>query len=114
MMEYKGYFGKVDFDADAQVFHGEVINLRDVITFEADNVDALISEFHDSVDDYLDFCQERGEEPDKPFSGRFVLRIDSELHKSIFVKSKLSNKSLNTWIAETLKAAVTQELQEAN
>jgi len=114
MMEYKGYFAKVDFDADARVFHGEVINLRDVITFEADNVDALIREFHDSVDDYLDFCKERGEKPEKPFSGRFVLRIDSELHKNIYLRSKLSNKSLNAWISEVLKTAVNQEYQDAN
>ena len=49
MMEYKGYIAKVDIDPEARVFHGEVINLRDVITFEADCVDDLLQEFHISV-----------------------------------------------------------------
>ncbi len=114
MMEYKGYFAKVDLDPDARVFHGEVINLRDVITFEADCVDDLLKEFHDSVDDYLDFCAERGEEPERPFSGKFVLRLESDLHKEIFIKSKLSNKSLNSWIADALKEAVSEDYQKAH
>jgi len=112
MMEYKGYFAKVDLDPEARVFHGEVVNLRDVITFEADCVEDLLKEFHESVDDYLDFCEQRGEEPERPFSGRFVLRLDCDLHKQIFIKSKLSNKSLNSWIAEALKAAVSEEYQK--
>jgi len=65
MMEYKGYFAKVEFDDDANIFHGEVINLRDVITFEGETVKELKQAFQDSIDDYLDFCDERGEDPRK-------------------------------------------------
>ena len=71
MIEYKGYIAKVEFDDEAEVFHGEVINLRDVITFEGESVAELKQAFHDSVEDYLAFCAERGEEPEKPFSGKF-------------------------------------------
>ena len=66
MMEYEGYFAKVEFDDDASIFHGEVINLRDVITFEGEIVNELKESFRDSVDDYLAFCAECGEEPEKP------------------------------------------------
>jgi predicted HicB family RNase H-like nuclease len=59
MMEYKGYIANAEFDDGARIFHGDVVNLRDVITFEADTVDDLLQAFHDSVDDYLDFCAER-------------------------------------------------------
>jgi len=59
-------------------------------------------EFQESVDDYLDFCRERGEEPDKPFSGKLTLRLDPELHRSIYIRSKRENKSLNHWIIEAL------------
>ena len=111
MMEYKGYIAKVDIDTEARVFHGEVINLRDVTTFEAGCVDDLLQEFHISVDDYLDFCKERGENPERPFSGKFLLRVDRELHKEIFIKSQLEKKSLNSWIAETLAAAVSEDDQ---
>jgi len=61
-MEYKGYLGKVEFDEDAAVYHGEVVNVRDVITFQAESLAELTKAFHDSVDEYLAFCTERGEE----------------------------------------------------
>lgn len=61
MMEYKGYQTKIEIDDETKLFHGEVINLRDVITFEADCKDDLLQAFHDSVDDYLEFCEEKGE-----------------------------------------------------
>ena len=71
MLEYKGYIGDIDFDDSAEIFHGEVINTRDVITFQGTSVDELKKAFVDSVEDYLDFCEERNEEPDRPFSGRY-------------------------------------------
>jgi predicted HicB family RNase H-like nuclease len=66
MIEYKGYLSRVEFDDEANIFHGEVINIRDVITFQGKTVDELRKAFEDSVEDYLAFCAERGEEPDKP------------------------------------------------
>jgi predicted HicB family RNase H-like nuclease len=63
MMEYKGYLGKVEFDDQAALFHGEVISTRDVITFQGKSVAELKQAFRDSVDDYLAFCAQRGEEP---------------------------------------------------
>ena len=66
---YKGYIGKVAFDADARLFHGEVVGIRDVVTFQGQSVTELEAAFKASVDDYLAFCRDRGEEPDKPCSG---------------------------------------------
>ena len=109
MMEYKGYIARVELDAEARVFHGEVINMRDVVTFEADCVDELLKEFHLSVDDYLDYCKELGEDASKPFSGKFVLRVDTDLHKELFLRSQLENKSLNSWIVEALEEAVSND-----
>ena len=63
MMEYKGYFGGVVFDAENNVFHGEVVGVRDVITFQGKSVSELRRAFRDSVDDYLEFCRQRGESP---------------------------------------------------
>jgi predicted HicB family RNase H-like nuclease len=65
MLEYKGYLGKVEFDDDANIFHGEVINLRDVITFQGESLQEIRWAFQDSVDEYLAFCAERQEEPEK-------------------------------------------------
>ena len=70
MMEYKGYIGEVDFDDEARHFHGEVVNTTDVITFQGESVADLTKAFRESVADYLEFCRQRGEAPDKPFSRR--------------------------------------------
>ena len=106
MMEYKGYIGKVEFDDEAGMIHGEVINTRDVITFQGESVAGLKKAFQESVDDYLEFCETRGETPDKPFSGQFVTRIPPDLHRQINVAALLSGKSLNAWVAEQLQGAV--------
>jgi predicted HicB family RNase H-like nuclease len=106
MMEYKGYIGKVEFDEKAGVFHGEVINLRDVITFEGESVQELRQAFQESVEDYLQFCAERGEAPGKPFSGTFTVRIPPQLHREIAIQARLANWSLNSWLGDLLAATI--------
>jgi len=103
MMIYRGYIGHVEFDDEADIFHGEVINTRDVITFQGKTVAKIKKAFHDSVEDYLEFCEERNETPEKPFSGKFNLRIDPELHKQVFIAAKQNKVSLNQWIADAIK-----------
>jgi predicted HicB family RNase H-like nuclease len=105
-MEYKGYFAKVEFDEDAEVFHGEVLNLRDVITFEGKTVEDLRQAFYDSVDDYLEFCAERGEDPEKPYSGKFVVRVEPELHKRIAIEARKRGISLNALVGEALSKTI--------
>lgn len=101
-MKYKGYEAVVQFDEDAGVFHGEVVNTRDVITFQGTSVRELKKALADSVEDYLAFCRERGEEPDKPFSGNFVVRIRPDLHRRLYTQAKREGKSLNSFIEERL------------
>lgn len=103
MMEYKGYVGKVEFDDEAGIFHGEVINTRDVITFQGTTVDEIRQAFLDSVEDYLEFCAQLGQSPDKPFTGKLMLRLSPDLHRRIYIAAKQTGKSLNTWIAELLE-----------
>ena len=105
MMEYKGYFAKVEFDDEADIFHGEIINLRDVVTFQGQTVEQLRKAFRDSIDDYLEFCAERGEEPEKPYSGKFMVRVEPELHKTIALKARQDGTSLNSWVHDTLAKA---------
>lgn len=111
MMEYKGYFAKVVFDDEADIFHGEVINLRDVITFEGETVNDLRTAFHDSVEDYLEYCAERGEEAEKPYSGKFLVRVEPELHKTLVIRARKKGKSLNAWIHDTLHEVVKDSTQ---
>lgn len=102
-MTYKGYDAAVKFDEDAGVFHGEVINTRDVITFQGKSVRELQKAFRESVDEYLRFCAERGEQPDKPYSGHFVVRVSPELHRELAVRAGREGLSLNAFVQQALK-----------
>lgn len=103
MLTYKGYIGHVVFDDEVEIFHGEVINTRDVITFQGSTVAEIKKAFKESINDYLEFCKERNEEPEKPFSGKFNLRLDPELHRQVYVAAKQHHMSLNQWITETIR-----------
>lgn len=106
MMHYKGYEASVEFDEEAEIFHGEVLNLRDVITFQGSSASELKQAFAESVEDYLTFCRERLEEPEKPFSGQFVVRTPPVLHKALSLAAKREGVSLNKWITTALERAV--------
>jgi len=103
-MTYKGYQASVELDEEGRVFHGEVINTRDVITFQGTSVDELKQAFEDSVDDYLEFCASRGEAPEKPFSGKFLVRVPPEVHRKVMTEARQQGKSLNAYVLEKLQA----------
>ena len=105
MMEYKGYFAKVEFDDETDIFHGEVINLRDVVTFRDKQLTNFTRHSETPWHRYLEFCAERGEEPDKPYSGKFMVRVEPELHKTIAIRARQDGKSLNSWVHDTLTKA---------
>jgi len=102
MLKYKGYTGYVEFDDEVGIFHGEVLDLRDVITFQGKTVEEIKRAFRESIDDYLEFCKERNEKADKPFSGRLMDRLPPRLHRKVFISARREGKSLNQWIAEKL------------
>ena len=106
MLEYKAYIGHVEFDSDADIFHGEVINTKDVITFQGSSVKEIHQAFQDSIDDYLAFCAERGEEAERPFSGKLNLRLKPELHRIAYITAKQHDLSLNSWLNKAIEAAI--------
>ncbi len=106
VMHYKGYEAVIEFDEDADIFHGEVIDLKDIITFQGTSAAELKQALADSVEDYLSFCAERGEEPEKPFSGQFVVRTEPKLHKAVSNAAKKDGVSLNKWVTAALERAV--------
>ncbi len=105
MLEHKGYRGHVEFDAEAGIFQGEIVDTRDMITFQGKTVNEIKKAFRDSIEDYLEFCAERGEEPDKPFSGRLMVRLSPELHRRLYIEAREQGKSLNQLIAEKIDRA---------
>jgi predicted HicB family RNase H-like nuclease len=105
MMEYKGYLAHIEFDDEANLLHGEVINIRDVVTFQGQSVSELRQAFKDSVEDYLIFCAEREEEPDRPFSGRLTVHLSPEQHRKVILAAEKAGKEIDQWIAEVLDDA---------
>jgi len=107
MMEYKGYLGTVEYDPEIKIFHGDIINTRDVITFQGKTADEIEKAFRDSIDDYIAWCKEDGVEPEKPYSGRFNVRLSPELHRQIAILAKKRHISLNSFVEKAIKNEVT-------
>lgn len=108
-MKYKGYHGHVTYDEEAKIFHGEVIGLRDVITFQGTSVEELEQAFQDSVDDYLDFCKDLKRAPEKPFSGKLMLRLPPEVHERAAYEAKCNGVSLNAWIKQIIQKTISSD-----
>jgi predicted HicB family RNase H-like nuclease len=106
MMEYKGYLaGPIDFDAGNNTFSGTVAGLKDVIHFEGKTAKELARAFRASVDTYLEYCEETGQEPDRPFNGKILLRTDPELHRKAALRAAVEGVSLNRWISQQIASA---------
>jgi predicted HicB family RNase H-like nuclease len=97
-MRYKGYTGSVEYDPDDRIFHGSVDDITDIVTFQGDSVEELETAFRGSVDVYLEMCAEDGVEPQRPCSGKFVLRITPEMHRAAAAAARTQDESLNGWI----------------
>lgn len=112
-MSHGEYEAVVSFDEGSGLFHGEVVNLRDVITFQGRSVDELREAMKASVEDYLAFCAERGEAPEKPYSGQFLVRIEPRLHQALARSARRAGLSLNRWVAQALERATSVDGGEA-
>lgn len=102
-MSIDGYVAKIELDEEAGLFHGEVINTRDVLTFQGRNVDELKAAFADTLADYKEWCEARGKTPEKPYSGNFTLRLSPELHRKISLLAASQHKSINGFMVENLE-----------
>ena len=101
-MTYKGYVGTVEYSEEDACLFGRMAGIRDIITYEGESVAEIKTAFEEAVDDYLKHCAEVGKEPNKPYSGKFVLRIDPAVHAKLAAKALASGKSLNQYAADVL------------
>ena len=104
MLKYKGYTGYVVYDDDARIFHGEVVGLRAVITFQGTTVEEIEQAFKDSIDDYLDWCKVRAKEPEKSHSGKFNLRMPPDVYVKVAAHAAQEGLSMNSYILKRLMA----------
>lgn len=106
VMEYKGYCTKIEFDADARLLHGKIEGINDLVTFECEDAAQIEAEFHKAVDDYLNFCQEVGKQPEKEYRGLFNVRIKPELHRRIAAEAIKRGTTMNALVEQAIQAFV--------
>lgn len=104
-MTFKGYAARVEYDADDEVFVGRIAGIADVVGFHADTVEDLKAAFHEAVEDYIQTCAKAGKAPQKPFSGRLMLRVDPKVHADAMRAAELAGQSLNAWSEQVLRRA---------
>jgi predicted HicB family RNase H-like nuclease len=106
-LNYKGYAGSVEFSEADEEFHGKVLGIKSLISFEGESVRAITEDFQEAVDEYIEFCAEKGLEPEKPFRGSFNVRIGSELHRKAALTALAQGVSLNALVEEAIRQSVT-------
>lgn len=104
-MKYKGYSGSVEYSAADDCLFGRIIGIDDIVSYEGQSVDEIRQAFHEAVDDYLEDCAASGRLPNKPYSGKFVIRISPELHARLASSARDAGMSLNQYAAEKLAQA---------
>jgi predicted HicB family RNase H-like nuclease len=105
VLKYKGYHGSTEYSLEDDCLFGKLLGINDVITYEGNSVKEIKAAFKDSVDDYLAFCKEMGKEPNKPYSGKVMFRIDPQVHAKAALAAQLKGISLNQWAEEVLREA---------
>lgn len=105
-LTYKNYIGTVNFSEEDGVFFGKVMGITDSISFEGDSVDGLVEDFHNAVDEYLEFCEQNDKEPQYQYKGSFNVRISPELHRQASLMAQAQNISLNSLIERSVKSYV--------
>ena len=102
LLEHKGYLGSVRFDPRDMTLRGRGVNIEDIVTFQGKTPDEVVEEFRNSIEDYLTQCEELGEPPDKPFSGRLTLRMSPRTHQIFSTYAQANGKSLNGQVSKVL------------
>ena len=105
-LHYRGYIGSVEFSEKDEVFHGKVIGIKSLISYEGDSVSTITQDFRNAIDEYLDDCLACGDEPEKPYKGSFNVRIEAELHRKAALTASSRGMSLNAFVEEAIRQNV--------
>lgn len=103
IMTYKGYSASMEFDPDDKIIVGRVLNIDDIISFHAESVDGFEQAFHQSIDDYLQACEQLEQAAEKPASGKLMLRISPKIHAAALKSAQKSGQSMNKWVENLLE-----------
>ena len=108
ILEYKGYYTKVEYSAEDNVLYGKIEGIVDLVTYESESLDKIEKEFHAAVDDYLEFCKATGKQPDKVYKGSFNVRIAPDLHKAVAILASQNHESLNQTVESAIEWYIKQ------
>lgn len=109
MLEYNGYHATIKYDADDELFIGEVFGITDSLSFHGSSINELKQMFANCIDNYLDVCRQAGKNPEKEFKGSFNIRIPSELHRQIAMLAAQKKITLNQYVINALNKSILQE-----
>lgn len=101
-MNYKSYAARIEYSNEDDCFIGHIAGINDIIGFHANSVSELHVAFEEAVDDYLEACKNIGKSPQKPYSGKILLRIPPEMHAKAAMMAEANGKSLNSWVIDLL------------
>ena len=107
-MTYKGYAARIEYSDEDSCFIGHVAGINDVVGFHGESVTELRAAFEEAVDDYLETCEKLNRSPQRPYSGRIMLRIPPQVHAAMATAAEVSGKSINQWATDTFVRAVNQ------
>lgn len=101
-LTYQGYAARIEFSSEDECFIGHIAGIKDIIGFHGESVSELRDAFETAVDDYLLTCEKVGKAPQKPYSGKLMLRLPPEIHAAVATAAELSGQSINQWAADAL------------
>ena len=104
-IRYRNYTARIDYDAHDRIFVGRVLGMSAQLIFHGASVEELHADFEFAVDHYLSECEKEGRSPEKPASGKLLLRLPSEVHAAASVAASSAGKSLNQWVVDTVSKA---------
>ena len=105
LLEYNGYHAFIELDPNDKIFVGTVIGINDDLSFHGTSYIEIEEMFHQSIDNYLEVCQQIGKEPDKEYKGSFNVRITPEMHKNADIAAKSQGITLNQYIYNAIEAS---------
>ncbi|HBB52913.1 MAG TPA: toxin-antitoxin system HicB family antitoxin [Legionellales bacterium] len=101
-MNYKNYTARIEYSDEDDCFIGHIAGINDLVGFHANAVSELHTAFEEAVDDYIQTCKKTGRSPQKPYSGKIMLRVPPEIHARAAMMAEAHGKSLNSWVTELL------------
>lgn len=107
LLKYKGYIGSVEFSDKDNCLFGKVLGLHGtLISFEGTTIDEIRADFEGAIDDYLASCESRGIAPAKPYSGKLLLRMPSELHGKVAAAASSAGTTINDFINNAISKEI--------